>query len=727
MPNEKRIALVIGNAEYEYATALQNPVDDALKMAEALERLNFKVKHASNCTISDFQRELRNFSQRFDGIDTALFYYSGHALQYGGDNYLIPVDARLEAPEDLDRLAFQVNPRLAIMRSKVAVSLVFLDACRDDPFKLEQRGEAAGTKRVVVRQIGLREIPETELKDVLIAFAAEQGHTAADGEEGGLSPFTKALLEHLETPGLEVTEMMRMVKKSVRDATKGAQIPWSNDSLTNKFFFKPVAAEAESPEPTTPAALKPGSTSVVGETASSGAKEVSTQGGVIAVPPKPAVAGTFWKRVRSVAAFNLAAKLESVASAAGPLILGFLSLTIAFVLMLISQTLDLALTKDPTNGKQIGFIAAPNWSLVYAVLFPLYLCLFTVLIERCRITLTSLLQQGVIVGARANTITESMLFAAWNRTLQNVSVMLWILLVVIVLQTSDEWIRTCLMPYFGGKAAAIDWSTVASINGDESQKIKSIIFSGIAYLYMAAALFVYLAILIYAAAFCYFLNTLADPAGEFRLVLRDVTVGKRFSDIGMIIYWCSILGLGAGFMMRLQAIYLEKDYSVVTDLAFSDVLSWIGRLPTVGRERIADAFTVPSSWTGLVEMMFTVLILFAVFLFLYNTFEKAKQYYLDNIGNKEWREMMRIEHGKKEISAIRRQSFLATVFPMYIHLGVIVTGMVLSGIFIGYGSIVLATLIYAIVVFVVLPGLRNANAEHEPEESEEDQTPAKPP
>jgi caspase domain-containing protein len=150
------------------------------------------------------------------------------------------VDAGLEVPEDLVQLAFPVMPLLERMRAKVAVSLVFLDACRDDPFKLEQRGRTAGTKQVIVKPAGLAAIPETELQDALIAFAAEQGKTAADGEPGGLSPFTKALSEHIGSPGLEIIDMMREVKKSVRNATQKKQTPWSNDSLTHPFYFNPT-------------------------------------------------------------------------------------------------------------------------------------------------------------------------------------------------------------------------------------------------------------------------------------------------------------------------------------------------------------------------------------------------------------------------------------------------------------------------------------------------------
>jgi len=348
-------------------------------------------------------------------------------------------------------------------------------------------------------------------------------------------------------------------------------------------------------------------------------------------------------------------------------------------------------------------MAAPNWSIVYTLLFPFYLCLFAVLTDRVRITLTSLLRQKVIVDAEGRTVTAERLFAAWREALQKVSLLLWCMLGMMVLQTSSEWFGTCLMPYFGGKVIAVDWTTSA-IHGTELERTKSIVFSCIAYLYMALALYVYLAILVYAATFCFFLNTLADPTGEFRLILRDGSLGERFSDIGIIIYWSVILGLGAGFMMRLQAVYLESSYSIVTDLLLKDVLTWIGQPPVVGAYGNSGTATVPSAWTGLVEMLFTLLILFVSCLFLYNTFERAKQYYLDNIENQKWREMMRIDHSKRQTDAIRRQPFLTTVFPMYIHFGVVVAGVAASGVFIGHGIIPLLTLAYIDLVFIIFPG-----------------------
>ena len=410
---------------------------------------------------------------------------------------------------------------------------------------------------------------------------------------------------------------------------------------------------------------------------------------------------------------NLAAGIESVARNAGPVLLGGLSTTIAFVLLLVSQSLDLGLIKDIDSGKQIGFMAAPNWSIVYTLLFPFYLCLFGVLTERCRITLTSLLRQRVIVDAAGNPVTEDRLFAVWKEALKKVSLLLWCMLAIIAYNTANEWIGSCLMPYFGGDLVAIDWTTYASIHGSELQRIKSMVFSCLAFFYMAVALYVYLAILVYAATFCYFLNTLADPTGEFRLVPRDETLGKRFSYIGIIIYWSVILGLGAGFMMRLQAAYLQSNYPIVTNLLFADVLSWFGQLPANVANGKASTAIVPSAWTSLVEMIFTLLILFACCLFLYNTFERAKQYYLENIEDREWRKMMRIDHSKQQTEAIRRQPFMATVFPMYIHFGFVVAGVVASAVFIGHGIIPLLTLAYLVLAFMILPGFRGPRKDDE--------------
>lgn len=243
----KRRALVIGNANYRSATKLANPVNDAIAMTEALERLRFQVKLARDCDINDFDDRLREFSESLEDKDTALFYYSGHAIQFGGENYLVPVDARLSRPSDLQMRAFSLNSQLDKMRRAAAVSIVFLDACRDDPFQLGQA--ELGQKNVVVTKRGLADLSKAELRDAIIAFAAENGQTASEGSPGGLSPFTEGLLTYIEQADLEVIKMLQQVRQHVRKETGNAQIPWSNESLTKEFFFNATTIEtAKTPD-----------------------------------------------------------------------------------------------------------------------------------------------------------------------------------------------------------------------------------------------------------------------------------------------------------------------------------------------------------------------------------------------------------------------------------------------------------------------------------------------
>jgi len=663
MPNE-RIALVIGNADYKHADALETPVRDAIAIADRLERLGFKVTLAENCDISDFAGELSKFSDLIQGADAALLFYSGHALQHEGENYLIPVDARLATPDGLARLTFRLDEILNRMRDKAAVSLIFLDACRDNPFKFEGTDPGPNSKGVILKPTGLSNV--SALRDSLIAFAAEPGKTADDGIAGGLSPFTEALCCFIEQPGLAVANMMQNVRRAVRTTTEGRQAPSYTNALDNDFYFLPPGVEPP-PPPQPPPSGRP----------------------ILSQPTSSA--GSF---------LNLAAGIEFVANAGGPLLLGGGSMTIAFLLLLVSQMLDLHSIKLPESGKEVGFMYAPNWCVVYTVLFPFYLVLFAILTERAKNLFINLAERRVIVGPEGETVPEATLFAAWRAALKKVSILLWLMLLIIAFQTSQEWLKTCLWPYTRGtEVVALDWSTAATRIPALSQSM-SIAFSGVAYVYMAVALYVYLAILVYAAALCYFLNTVATSTGEFRMIARDGMLGEQLSFIGNVIYWSVILGLGAGFMMRLQAAYLASDHLFVTDLLFNDVWTSLGRPPA--RAGVSSG-NIPSYWTGLVEMIFTALILFACCVYLYLTFENARKYYHDSIGSAPWRKKMEVEYSKE--NNFQEHSFVRVVFPNYFHFAIIVTGVFASGLFIGIGMVPLATLGYLLLAFLIFPGI----------------------
>lgn len=231
---DKRVALVIGNADYRHAAALANPKNDAVDMADKLAGLGFDVVRGIDLDFEGMRRTIRDFVNRLDGADMALFYYAGHGLQVNGSNYLAPVDARLSSQIDLDFEAIPINLILSAMERGTDVNLVFLDACRDNPLAANL-ARSMGTRSGAIGK-GLAKIGSGV--GSLISFATQPGNVALDGK-GRNSPFTAALLDHLGTPGQDVTRDLIQVRRAVLEATGGKQVPWENSSLTGDVVLLP--------------------------------------------------------------------------------------------------------------------------------------------------------------------------------------------------------------------------------------------------------------------------------------------------------------------------------------------------------------------------------------------------------------------------------------------------------------------------------------------------------
>lgn len=234
---ETRVALVVGNSEYESVSGLDNPVNDALDISVALEGLGFDVIHGSDLDMTEMRTALEEFASAARTADAVLFYYAGHGFQVSGQNYLLPVDAALREVGDLRDQTVALTEILGAMEEAPGVKLVFLDACRDNPFG-----------------VGLEEIPGmgsglaragTEA-DFMFVYATQPDNVAYDGT-GRNSFFTEAVLNHIYTPGQDIAELMISVRRDVLAATGGRQVPWENSSLTRKFQFdqSPVTASEE--------------------------------------------------------------------------------------------------------------------------------------------------------------------------------------------------------------------------------------------------------------------------------------------------------------------------------------------------------------------------------------------------------------------------------------------------------------------------------------------------
>ena len=234
-PPEKRIALVVGIGKYEFAPELQNPVNDAKAIAEALRKLQFDVAEKFDMDNRGFERALRDFGIRASQADVAVIFYAGHGIQVGGNNYIVPADAKLERERDLVYEAMPLNLMLGELSQARKLGILMLDSCRNNPFV--DRLKQAGQNRIQVNY-GFARVDDTP-SDTLVAMATRADQLAEDGQ-GDHSPYTDALLQHLQTPGLELSLFFRNVRDTVRQATNGRQEPYIFGSLgAAPFYFNP--------------------------------------------------------------------------------------------------------------------------------------------------------------------------------------------------------------------------------------------------------------------------------------------------------------------------------------------------------------------------------------------------------------------------------------------------------------------------------------------------------
>lgn len=226
---DKRVALVVGNSAYQSVPKLPNPSADANAVARMFRDAGFdSVDVLINVGNLEFKRAIRKFENVADQADIAVVYYAGHGLEIGGNNYLIPVDARLASDRDADDEAIPLERLVSSADGAKRLRLVILDACRDNPFVGTMRRERS---RHATRGVtgGLGKVEPTST-DTLIAYAAKAGSTADDGD-GEHSPFTTAILRDLPVPGLDVRLAFGRVRDEVLKATRNRQEPFVYGSL----------------------------------------------------------------------------------------------------------------------------------------------------------------------------------------------------------------------------------------------------------------------------------------------------------------------------------------------------------------------------------------------------------------------------------------------------------------------------------------------------------------
>jgi hypothetical protein len=237
---ETRIALIIGNSDYANANLkLTNPVNDAAAMQRALQDAGFETIVKLNARRLDFYRAVDAFTAKIgrDQHSVGLFYYAGHGVQAEGTNYLIPVDADIQAEADLEANAFDAGRVLRAMKAaQNEMNIVILDACRDNPLP-KTRG--------IVRGLARMDAPS----GTFIAYAAAPGQSAQDGATGTNGVFTGELVKAIAEPGVPLEQMFKKVIAGVKADTHGGQQPWSEASIQGDFYFHTTVAAIASPRP----------------------------------------------------------------------------------------------------------------------------------------------------------------------------------------------------------------------------------------------------------------------------------------------------------------------------------------------------------------------------------------------------------------------------------------------------------------------------------------------
>ena len=242
---EKRVALVIGNAAYVHAGKLANPKNDATDMAANLKALGFEVILGTDLDKRGLDGKVRDFARALETSDAGVFFYAGHGLQVGGQNYIIPIDAKLESERDLDfetvRLDFVLR-QMELNRDQ-KTNIVFLDACRDNPLA-RNLARSMGTRSTSIGH-GLAQVDAGV--GTFVAFSTQPGNVALDGS-GRNSPFASALTKRIKEPGRNLNAIMIDVRRDVLAATSGKQVPWDHSALTGDFFFDLANAATAAPK-----------------------------------------------------------------------------------------------------------------------------------------------------------------------------------------------------------------------------------------------------------------------------------------------------------------------------------------------------------------------------------------------------------------------------------------------------------------------------------------------
>jgi len=249
---DNRVALVIGNGAYVHVPHLPNPTHDAEDVAAALRRNGFETILGTDLDQTGMQNAAIRFARAARTADVAVFYYSGHAMQYAGINYLVPIDAELRDEADLRRMA-RVDEILADLQQAKNLRILVLDSCRDNPLADDLKRSIGLTRSASIGR-GLAKIESPD--GTIVSYSTQAGRTAEDGSDRN-SPYTAAFLQHIEDKD-DIATVFHRIGANVYQKTQGKQVPEISISFFGEFYLNGklqiTAAPASPSSPADPCA-----------------------------------------------------------------------------------------------------------------------------------------------------------------------------------------------------------------------------------------------------------------------------------------------------------------------------------------------------------------------------------------------------------------------------------------------------------------------------------------
>lgn len=223
--SQKKVALVMGNASYQYTNKLNNTVNDANGMAATLSELGFDVIKITDGTYEQMKNAIYAFGDRVQDVDVSVFYYAGHGLEVDGANYLVPVDADIQSALDVRQKTIPLTGvlRTVEVTNHEGLNMIILDACRNNPFPTGKRGGA-----------GLAKVNAPS--GMIIAYATDPGSVASDGA-GAHGLYTGELIKQMKL-SQRIEDVFMNTRNRVEELSKGSQRPWEEARLKGVFYLK---------------------------------------------------------------------------------------------------------------------------------------------------------------------------------------------------------------------------------------------------------------------------------------------------------------------------------------------------------------------------------------------------------------------------------------------------------------------------------------------------------